>query len=74
MYSHIDGVAMGSHLSPVLANIFVGFYEYWLYENAYKPTFFNRYVDDAFVLFGDEQDAVWFFEKFEVSNRLWCLL
>ena len=26
-YNQIDGVAMGSHLAPVFANIFMGFYE-----------------------------------------------
>ena len=26
-YNQIDGVAMGSPLAPVLANIFIGFYE-----------------------------------------------
>ena len=32
-YNQIDGVAMGSPLAPVLANIFMGFYESkWLDE------------------------------------------
>ena len=40
-YNHIDGVAMGSPLAPVLANIFMGFYESkWLNEyNLNKPKF-----------------------------------
>ena len=29
MYKHIDGVAMGSPLEPILANIFVGQLEQW---------------------------------------------
>ena len=38
-YNQIDGVAMGSPLAPVLANIFMGFYESkWLNEyNLNKP-------------------------------------
>ena len=38
-YNQIDGVAMGSPLAPVLANIFMGFYESkWLNEyNINKP-------------------------------------
>ena len=39
---------MGSPLTPVLANIFMGFYESkWLNEfNLHKPKFYLRYVDD----------------------------
>ena len=29
MYKHIDGVAMGWPLGPILANIFVGYLEQW---------------------------------------------
>ena len=38
-YNQIDGVAMGSALAPVLANIFMGFFESeWLNEyNLNKP-------------------------------------
>ena len=48
-YNQIDGVAMGSPLAPVLANIFMGFYESkWLNEyNLNKPKFYLRYVDDV---------------------------
>ena len=47
-YNQIDGVAMGSPLAPVLANIFMGFQESkWLNENNLnKPKFYLRYVDD----------------------------
>ena len=39
---------MGSPLAPVLANIFMGFYESkWLNEyNPNKSKFYLRYVDD----------------------------
>ena len=42
-YNQIDRVAMGSPLAPVLANIFMGFYESkWLNEyNINKPKFFK---------------------------------
>ena len=42
-YNQIDGVAMGSPLAPVLANIFMGFYESkWLNEyNLNFPLYFN---------------------------------
>ena len=47
-YNQIDGVAMGSPLAPVLANIFIGFHESkWLNEyNINKPKFYLRYVHD----------------------------
>ena len=46
-YNQIDRVAMGSPLAPVLANIFMGFYESkWLNEyNLNKPKIYFRYVN-----------------------------
>ena len=43
-YNQIDGVAMGSPLAPVLANIFMGFHETkWLNEyNLNKTKFYQR--------------------------------
>ena len=51
---------MGSHLAPVLANIFMGFYEsQWLNEyNLNEPTFYLRYVDDILAAFNNEQDSL----------------
>ena len=48
-YNQIDGVAMGSPLAPVLANIFMGFHKSkWFNEyNLNKPKFYLRYVDDT---------------------------
>ena len=56
-YNQIDGVAMGSPLAPVLANIFMGFYESkWLNEyNLNKPRFYLRHVDDILATFDKEQ-------------------
>ena len=52
-YDQIDGVAMGSPLAPVLANIFMGFHESkWLNKyNLNKPKFYLRYVDDILAAF-----------------------
>ena len=57
-YNQIDGVPMGSPLAPVLANIFMGFYESkWLNEyNLNKPKFCLRYIDDILAAFEEEQD------------------
>ena len=59
-YKQIDGVAMGSPLAPVLANIFTGFYESnWLNEyNLNKPKFYLRYVDDILAAFDKKQDSL----------------
>ena len=64
-YDQIDGVAMGSHLAPVLANIFMGFHESkWLNEcNLNKFKFYLRYVNDILAAFEDEQDSL-NFKKF----------
>ena len=62
-YDQIDGVAMGSPLAPVLANLFMGHHERIWLEN-YRTSqilFCRRYVDDIFCLFKNETDAQLFF-------------
>ena len=51
---------MGSHLAPVLANIFMGFYKSkWLNEyNLNKPKFYLRYVDDILAAFHKEENSL----------------
>ena len=54
VYQQIDGVAMGSPLGPLFANIFMSFNEKtWLhnYPSLFKPLLYRRYVDDCFLLF-----------------------
>ena len=59
-YNKIDGVATGSPLAHVLANIFMGFHESrWLNEyNLKKPKFYLRYDDDILAAFDNEQDSL----------------
>ena len=59
-YNQVDGVVMGSPLAPVLANIFMGFYESkWPNKyNLNKPKFYLRYVDDSLASFDNEQDLL----------------
>ena len=51
---------MGSPLAPVLADIFMGFYESKLLNeyNLNKPKFYLRYVDDILPVFGNEKDSL----------------
>ena len=51
---------MGSQLPPVVANIFMGFYESkWLNEyNLNKSKFYLRYVDEILAAFDKEQDSL----------------
>ena len=54
IYKQTDGVAMGSLLSPSLANAFLCFHEQtWLSDcpEDFKPVYYRRYVDDIFALF-----------------------
>ena len=50
-YEQTDGLAMGSPLSPVIANFFVEDFEKKVLEQAtHKPLCWFRYVDDTFVI------------------------
>ena len=77
-YNQIDGVAMGSPLAPVLANIFMDFHKSkWLNEyNLNKPKFYLRYVDDILATFDDEQDSLNFLNnrhpniKFTIEKQI----
>ena len=53
VYDQIDGVAMGSPLAPILANIFMRNFEENALKNytGIKPLFYRRYVDDSFLIF-----------------------
>ena len=62
-YDQIDGVAMGSPLAPVLANLFMGHHEK-LWSGNFQGSeilFYRRYIDDTFCLFHSEHDAILFF-------------
>ena len=58
MYHQVDGDSMGSPLGPILANIFVGFYENVLSERFPKPKMYLRYVDNTFACFSSRNEAL----------------
>jgi hypothetical protein len=59
LYEQTDGVAMGSPLSPDVANFFMEDFEMRTIEKAtQKPTCWFRYVDDAFVIWPHGQEKL----------------
>ena len=69
-YEQVDGVAMGSPLGPTLANIFLCHWEeIWIQKcpKQFKPKYYNRFMDDTFLLFSSE-DHVKKFHKY-INSR-----
>ena len=62
MYLQVDDISMGSPLDPILANIFVGFYEKLLFNRFLKPYIYLRYLDDTFACFCPRNKALSFFQ------------
>ena len=63
-YDQTDGVAMGSPLAPVLANLFMGHHEKdWLQKyKGPEVLFYRRYVDNTFCSFNNDNDASQFLD------------
>ena len=56
-YRQIDGVAMGSPLGPILADIFVAHLEQNLQKFISKTTLYRRYVDDILVITNNQKEG-----------------
>ena len=50
LYEQTDGVAMGSPLGPLLANVFISSIEENLEREVKLPSFYRRYVDDTLTI------------------------
>ena len=62
LYDQVDGVAMGSPLRPVLANLFMRYHgQKWLqsFEKC-EVKLYHRHMDDIICLFNSECDAEFF--------------
>ena len=70
VFDQIDGVAMGSPLTPVLANLLLGHHENMWLKNYQGPSvpFYRRYVDDTFCVFNTENEAILFFDFLNLQH------
>ena len=50
LYEHTDGVAMGSPLCPLLANVFMSHIEENFEREGKLPSFYRRHVDDTLTI------------------------
>ena len=57
LYEQTNGVAMGSPLGPLLANIFMYSTEDKLDQDGKLPSYYRRYVDDTFTIMPDIASA-----------------
>ena len=71
IYEQVDGVAMGSPLAPVLANLFMGHHEqHWLIQKeALSVLFYKRYVDDIFCIFKTSEQADKFLDFLNTRHK-----
>ena len=69
MYKQIDGIAMGSPLGPVLANIFVGYQEEKLFIDNNQPLIYFRYVDDTSAMLEDKFNCNRFSKQFNSLHQ-----
>ena len=72
LYKQIDGVAMGSPLSPTLANAFLYHYGKEWFDNCpshFKPIVYSSYVDDIFVLFSSKEHLQPFVDDMNKQDR-----
>ena len=68
-WEQADGAAMGSPLSPIIANLYMEHFEQEAIRLAVdKPKFWIRYVDDTFVIWPHGRDSLTLFH--EHINRL----
>ena len=71
LYTQKDGVAMGSPLGPLFANFYMAHVEEKTFSSGgLKPTFYCRYVDDAFVEIRDQSHLSSIISEFQKNSVL----
>ena len=68
MYRQTDGIAMGSPLGPVLANIFVGYNKKNFFDFSVKSQLYKRNVDHTLAIFENEAECNEFFNSIEIHH------
>ena len=49
-FEQVEGAAMGSLVSPIVANLYMEYLEQKALSTSHPPSFWHRYVDDTFVI------------------------
>ena len=67
----IDGISMGSPLGPVMANIFMIYFESLLQErsNIIGMKYWYRYIDDVFAIFNVKPDLTAILQELNSVHR-----
>lgn len=58
LVEQIDGIPMGIHCGPVMANLYMAFYEKYYLSIAPGNLFYRRYIDDCFALHPSDEYVV----------------
>ena len=70
-YEQIEGAAMGSPLSPIVANIFMEEFETKALETApHPPSLWKRFVDDTFVIIEAQYKDEFFHQINSIDDNL----
>ena len=70
MWSQINGVAMGSPLGVLFANMYMGTIERRVFAKIAPPAGYGRYIDDTFQLTASEEDLHTVRREFESESGL----
>ena len=72
LYKQTEGLGMGLPLGPTFANIFMCYHESkWLNDCPvdFRPVFYQRYIDDTFLLFNDKHHASLFLNYLNCKHQ-----